>query len=174
MQFLSEKSDAKWLPAGSSVRIFRTAALPAQHLTTSAYVMLFRGEDILLIQDRERGWDIPGGHREEGETVEQCAARELLEEGAARAKKLVPFARVEVRVSEPVPAGYKYPAPSSYMQFYIATLGELLPFEGKFETANRIFVAPCDAERYQWIQSHRALYDAAIECIRKFNSYRPS
>ena len=36
-------------------------------------------DEVLLIRRNER-WDIPKGHREEGESVEECAAREVEEE----------------------------------------------------------------------------------------------
>jgi 8-oxo-dGTP diphosphatase len=47
-------------------------------------VICFRGEDVLLIQrgkaPRKGDWSIPGGRIEKGETEEEAAIRELMEE----------------------------------------------------------------------------------------------
>jgi len=47
-------------------------------------VICFRGEDVLLIQrgtaPRKGEWSIPGGRIEDGETEQEAALRELMEE----------------------------------------------------------------------------------------------
>lgn len=43
---------------------------------------------VLVIQDREKSWNFPGGKLEEGETPEACAKRETMEEIGLKIEKL--------------------------------------------------------------------------------------
>lgn len=53
-------------------------------------VVVLNGEDVLLIRrakpPRKGGWSLPGGHQEWGETVEECALREVEEETGLQVK----------------------------------------------------------------------------------------
>ncbi|SFJ70547.1 8-oxo-dGTP diphosphatase [Halobacillus dabanensis] len=44
--------------------------------------------DVLVVQDRDNLWNLPGGKREEGETPRQCAKREVKEEVGIRVNQL--------------------------------------------------------------------------------------
>jgi 8-oxo-dGTP diphosphatase len=47
----------------------------------TAYTVAFDGDEYLMVYNpKRRGWEMPGGHVEEGETSEQAARREFLEE----------------------------------------------------------------------------------------------
>ena len=45
-----------------------------------AYVFAFRNGQLLLVKNRKRGWEAPGGKIEDGETPEEAALREFKEE----------------------------------------------------------------------------------------------
>ena len=67
-------------------RLFKYAVIAAR----------YRGQWIFC-RHRERGtWEIPGGHREIGETLEQTARRELFEETGALEAALTPVSAYRV------------------------------------------------------------------------------
>ena len=57
---------------------------PAPHPVVGVGVVVLKGDDVLLIRrgrpPKQGEWSIPGGHQEFGETVRDCALREVLEE----------------------------------------------------------------------------------------------
>lgn len=47
----------------------------------TAYAIAFEGDEFLMVwHTRRGGWEMPGGHVEEGESSEEAAAREFIEE----------------------------------------------------------------------------------------------
>ncbi len=79
-------------------------ALAARQQCAGASVLLFRGDEVLLV---ERGpgragaglWSAPGGHVESGESAEMAARRELLEETGLAAAALIEVAVHPVRLT---------------------------------------------------------------------------
>lgn len=44
------------------------------------YVIAFRDQEFVMVRHRIRGWEMPGGRVEPGESLEEAARREFLEE----------------------------------------------------------------------------------------------
>jgi 8-oxo-dGTP diphosphatase len=61
-----------------------TREAPDPVLVTKIHLVPFVGEHIVVCRDSDDGWFLPGGTLEAEESVEHCAARELLEEAGAR------------------------------------------------------------------------------------------
>ena len=60
---------------------------------TGAVIVGFRGEELLLLREFRMGvnqfiYNMPAGHSEEGESMEECAKRELREETGLHIKKI--------------------------------------------------------------------------------------
>ena len=53
---------------------------PAKHFVSAATIVLNDQKEILLIKGPERGWEMPGGIVEEGESLKEAAIRETKEE----------------------------------------------------------------------------------------------
>jgi ADP-ribose pyrophosphatase YjhB (NUDIX family) len=53
---------------------------PPKHIVSAATIVLNNQGNILLIKGPRRGWEIPGGQVEEGESLKEAAIREAKEE----------------------------------------------------------------------------------------------
>jgi ADP-ribose pyrophosphatase YjhB (NUDIX family) len=56
------------------------AMVPPKHIVSAAAVVLNDQNEILLIRGPKRGWEMPGGQVEEGESLKDAAIRETKEE----------------------------------------------------------------------------------------------
>ncbi|MBM7587403.1 8-oxo-dGTP pyrophosphatase MutT (NUDIX family) [Bacillus pakistanensis] len=53
---------------------------PPKHIISAATIVLNEQREILLIKGPRRGWEMPGGQVEEGESLKEAAIRETREE----------------------------------------------------------------------------------------------
>jgi len=60
-----------------------SAELPPDELITNIHLVGFTEGRVVLCRDARGHWFLPGGTREDGETVESCLVRELREEAGA-------------------------------------------------------------------------------------------
>ncbi len=119
--------------------------LPKKELLSAVFLIALKGSKILTIQN-ERGWDIPGGHIEEGETPEEALTREVQEEAGA----VFPHAKLFAMLGSDDQDKYK----DKVMLIYTTnnfTLGTFTPSEDAF---NREVIEIKEfLERYKGIHS---------------------
>lgn len=77
----------------------------------------FEGQWVFVKHRRRQTWEIPGGHREAGETIGQTASRELSEETGAEEFDLIAICEYSVIRGED----------SSYGRLFLATIRKLGP-----------------------------------------------
>jgi len=53
---------------------------PPKHIVSAAAIVLNEQNEILLIKGHRRGWEMPGGQVEVGESLTEAAVRETMEE----------------------------------------------------------------------------------------------
>ncbi len=54
--------------------------LPPKHIVSAATIVINEKREILLLRGPKRGWEMPGGQVEEGESLKDAAIRETMEE----------------------------------------------------------------------------------------------
>lgn len=110
------------------------------HVTSTHGFCFHEGQAVLVNLD-SRGWDIPGGHMEAGETPEECFAREAMEEASiAGDAEMLGYILVDNRQDPHFVPG-KYPEIGCQV-FYRMNVTDYLPFEGVFEASERRLVDP--------------------------------
>jgi len=75
-----------------TLKFFKTPiSLPHLNQVSAVFLIAFDNDQVLSCQN-ERGWDIPGGHVEPGESLIECLQREVEEEAGASFDLAIPFA----------------------------------------------------------------------------------
>jgi 8-oxo-dGTP pyrophosphatase MutT (NUDIX family) len=102
---------------------------PNPALCTAVFnVTTYKGK-LLLVQNKTRGWELPGGHIDEGEQLKEALEREVLEETGAVIKNPKIFGHKKISPHQPVPyrdrPGMFYPFPHSYVPYYFAEASEI-------------------------------------------------
>ncbi len=103
---------------------------PNSNLCTATFCVTSRNDALLLVQNRKRGWKIPGGHIDEGEEIEQALIREIMEETGAVIENPQMFGYKIILPLSPIPhrdkKGRFYPFPYSFVPYYYAEASEIL------------------------------------------------
>lgn len=55
--------------------------VPPKHIISAAAIVVYERNEILLIKGPRRGWEMPGGQVEEGESLKDATTPECLEAG---------------------------------------------------------------------------------------------
>jgi nucleoside triphosphatase YtkD len=107
LQFTAEY----WPDTNSRVEFYPTATVPDLPVT-AVKIYVFQDDNLLLTHIRSRGWDLPGGHIEPGETPEQAVIRELKEETGATVKYIELIGYLKVTNEQENEKNKKYPKES--------------------------------------------------------------
>ena len=122
--------DLRWCPSPIS---------PPREDVTQASGVCFTGDGlIMLVAGDEHEYELPGGHPEIGETIEQAFIREVAEEACAVVQYLYYLGAVEVH--DP----FSPSEPRHYYQTRFWARVVLLPFVPAFETTQRVLIPPHD------------------------------
>ncbi|MCA0987475.1 NUDIX hydrolase [Guptibacillus algicola] len=150
-----------WGESRVSLSWHASNTLPHRELITSVHGFCFKDGKFLLVKLNDRGWDFPGGHIEEGETPEECFQREAFEEGyVSGACTLLGSIVVDHRNNDQWDEWSPYPK-VGYQVFYSMAITEVHPFEGNYESGERIFIDAKDVKMYysKWNDVYQDILD---------------
>ncbi|MFN8488984.1 MAG: NUDIX domain-containing protein [Caldilineaceae bacterium] len=167
MKIVEIEYDIEFLPKPNEAHAVLDNVLPPIGLITSALGLFFEGDCLLMTHLHSRGWDIPGGHVERGETPEQTVRREVYEETGAQLGEIAVLGHQKLIIHAPKPPNYKYPHPVSYQVLFWGSIAQLAPFVETAEVAERACFAPTEVQQLAWVQRHRPLYEAALALVHQ-------
>jgi 8-oxo-dGTP diphosphatase len=105
----------------------------------SACMVVALHEDGVVLSRPKRGWGLVGGHREPGETAEECLRREALEEAAAELGELRLVGRWKTQKVFESFENAAYP-PVAYQLLYVAKVTRMNEFVPQLEIEERMVV----------------------------------
>jgi len=111
-----------WVPVPHRMDVMLCADIPRGYGVTSAFVLVSdaAGRTLLTHVDRPgRGWEVPGGHVDPGESPVTTAARELAEETGLSVppERLAFLGGLRITLLTPPPPDYRYPA-QAFLAFF--------------------------------------------------------
>lgn len=127
-----------WIETQNKLTFVVSKTLPSKIKMTAVKCLIFRGGKILMTKV-PRGWDIPTGHIEEGESPEEAIKREVMEETGTVLKKfhlLGYLYSVKVKENE---KNKKYPKVSAIPIFVADRFVVQRKFERLLEATDRKF-----------------------------------
>jgi len=121
---------------------------------------------VVKIKNEEK-WRLPGGHPEEGETLEQTLIREVYGEGTVKIGLSEMFGFVEA-----IDPDNRLIEGNHYLQVrFIALITRIKNFKAEFETDGRKFIALNELSEYiSWLKSSvgQAQYKSFLEKLQHF------
>jgi len=111
----------------------------------SACMVVARHGDTIAISRPGRGWGLPGGHREQGETAEECIRREAMEEAGVELGELQMIGRWMTTKLFDSDENSQYP-PLAYQLLFVAPVVRVCEYVPQLEVAERAFVLPTALE----------------------------
>ena len=123
------------------------AVPPLVEAGSSVRGWIFHGDELVLVRDMERGWELPGGVRQAGETHREAFERLAWEQaGILLARpRLVGALRT---------LGRGNVSPNSRLlstdvvPCFVAEATDLMPLTGEFEAADRLLIEPALVHAY--------------------------
>lgn len=140
-----EKSEVDYAPKPNTATWTMGSTIPEEDLVTSCFGLITYQDHLIMVRHITRGEEIPGGHKEKGESVMDCFKREIQEEAGVRELDHIEIAGIqEIHVLADKPENYKYPYPKSYQLVFRAEAISLDEFSAQFDVDGRDLIPLSD------------------------------
>lgn len=118
---------------GTPWRFIASSKEPNLALCTAVFGILIINEGLVVVKHKDRGWELPGGHIDEGEEMEEALFREVMEEAGVAVSKPKLVGYKQIFPKSPVPhrdkPGLYYPYPHSFIPYYFSNHSEIFDVE---------------------------------------------
>ena len=165
MSLVRTEFNKSWIPYKNKVDFYicdERAEFDAPVTTVHGFFFNANGE-ILLVRHHKRGWEVPGGHIEEGESFEAAMHRELFEETQKSCEEFHQLGYLKKEAMEAEPDNCHYPYPLSYCIFYSGMISKEAKFTGDEHIVEAKFFSIEKASVTPWIIAYKEYFQAAIE-----------
>lgn len=155
--------DIPYLPLPNRIEITATSVISPEELTHTGFLIPFHLDGGAVFANnvgKQRGIEIPGGHKEGRENSKAAAIRECYEETGCRVTEVIPIGYLKMMSQGQAPADYKYPHPLSYQQFFAGFIDWQEDYVPNEECTYPVKLMPSDIEQYLR-PGRAALYRAA-------------
>lgn len=138
---------------------------PEGYTVSSTCGFCFLDGEVVMVNLDSRGWDLPGGHMEAGETPEECFAREAMEEACiSGTSEMIGYLLVDNREDPSFDeATSKYPAVGCQIYFRM-DVEQVHDFVQDFESSERALfpVESVPGQHGNWNVVSQAILDHAV------------
>lgn len=147
----------------TEVQFQLASSQPPDESVSACLVIATTGDNKIAISRPQRGWGLPGGHREVGETAEQCLRREAIEEAAIELGDLELVGYWATKKLFDSEHNRQYPN-TAYQLLYIANVTAIHDFQPQLEVLERAFIEAHDMERlHHNFENFRDIFEHIIE-----------
>ena len=135
-----------WCKKSTRVQFKPFTEMPNEESVTSCMVFVKKDNSVLLTRP-ERGWGLPGGHRESDESPEDCARREVREEADVEPKNLTLVGGWKAQKIIHIEENDRYPE-IAYQLLFLADVEQINKFVPNHESLERKFVNYNEIKKY--------------------------
>jgi 8-oxo-dGTP diphosphatase len=161
-QLIKVNRELAWLPGPSEGRIYITDELPPLEVCRTAFGFAFSGDKVLLTRLKNRDWDVPGGHIDQGETPQIAAVREVFEETSVQVEVIELVGIQELELFGPQPEKFRWSYPISVQVYFLCRIIKFLPFKKSKESSERGLFTPAHALEIPTMVNHAEIYEEAL------------